>query len=129
FLEQFGRSVHVRRGIDSQTQVMQAGRIRIVTQRRARRTQYVAEEPVVVLNVRIAVDREFIFPKIEIRKDTIVKFFRARENRNSDVDVIDTDYFNHRARLSRDCLKQSYRRPASCRGWKPCSKIRGAALV
>jgi hypothetical protein len=60
-----------------------------------------------ILNVRVAVDGEFVLPKAEnLGHYSVVESLRSLEVRDRYIDVIDSDDFGH-TRLRRDDVRAS----------------------
>src|SRR5581483_9446276 len=67
------RGAHLRFALHPQAEVMQAGRVRVVRRRAARRAQDVAEMAVVVLHMRLAAECEAVLAETERGEGAVVE--------------------------------------------------------
>jgi hypothetical protein len=88
--------LHVVDRIDTQTQVMQTRRVRIVDGVGSRRADHDAEVAVVVLHVRIAADREAVLAEAEhALQNRVVVRLGARQVGNRQVHVVEANDVEH----------------------------------
>jgi len=61
---------------------------------RSRWAKHIAEVAIVVLNMRLAAQLEFVLAKTEcVLQYPVIEHFRARQVGHCDVDMVDDDYF------------------------------------
>lgn len=82
--------------IHAQAEVMQAGRMGIMRGSAARWSQHITEVPVVVLDVRFALQGEFVLAESQyLQQHDVVKGLRTVQVGDGDVDVVDTGDCGH----------------------------------